>query len=817
MKTTKTLKTLLFSLCVTFALILSGCTDDREYNPVEDDYSTFDSGFLTDPDFDFTSELSETETYEFLTHTIYAEPIGLQGFEGEFALDYEENPMITVENEIEFVEIIVQFHTPSQIALELADDIRQGRGVGNHNARYTHARRERRARMRGGDPFEQEALVAHENFEEQISGEFAEGEGIDIRLLDDVEVIHEHHLLFNGLHLRVPVQLVEFIAGLPEVYAIFPHVPLEVPDIDFDDILPEFEVSSQEQSEQSDVLANELQGEDENLQPEMAFDASRFTTISANFMSFTREYLGIDTLNNLNGTGTITGAGVRVGVIDSGIDHNHPRFAPFRDNTGQIRGHNSHENGFGGCTHGTRVSGAVIGIAPGVELWHYRINMSSNTGGMTTTAALEQAVRDGMDVVNMSFGAAINHPFEMFSAQINTAVLNGLVVVASAGNSGVGPYIMTRPSVEALSIGVAAAQRGGDRHNLGDVLRSYSSRGPIGVTHHIGPDIAAPSGVVTTDVGGGYAIGTGTSHAAPVISGIAALVLQSHPTATPLEVKARMTTTARAMGTNTNGGISVTQHGAGMVQPVAAVSPPIVITTQHAVPLTANQNTVWSTQTMPSFSFGELRSGTLATNLNTIPASIRNTSNTTRTVRLEIDGPNIGRATDLVQATLSRQTMTLTPGQTGDFSLTVSARGSVPNDFYGGHVVVRDDETNTVLGRSPFLLVNQTGTANVNASQLSFNMGGADVTPSGINWINVNHGTALQNYINNLPAFTRHYGGITDGAPTRPGYSYNGWSLNNDCTQMIDETSTMPTANTTLFACWEEIHIPTAPRPRPLF
>ncbi|QKE73959.1 S8 family serine peptidase [Arthrobacter citreus] len=195
-------------------------------------------------------------------------------------------------------------------------------------------------------------------------------------------------------------------------------------------------------------------------------------------------YLGVDKLHDEG----YTGKGVKVGVIDTGIDYNHPDLKgaykggyDFVDNdtdpmeTTYTDWKNSKKaettNGSTYYTeHGTHVSGmiagrgvnnseyATTGIAPDADLYVYRVLGPYGSG--TTDAILsgiDKAVADGMDVINLSLGAAVNDPLFPTSMAVNYAVLSGVTTVVAAGNSGSDLYTLGSPGAAALPISVGAS------------------------------------------------------------------------------------------------------------------------------------------------------------------------------------------------------------------------------------------------------------------------------------------------------------------------------------------------------------------------
>ncbi|PEL06030.1 S8 family serine peptidase [Bacillus sp. AFS017336] len=195
-------------------------------------------------------------------------------------------------------------------------------------------------------------------------------------------------------------------------------------------------------------------------------------------------YLGVDKLHEEG----FTGKGIKVGVIDTGIDYNHPDLKDaykggydFVDNdadpmeTTYTDWKNSKKievsNGSTYYTeHGTHVSGIIAGqgvstseysttgVAPDADLYVYRVLGPYGSG--TTDAILsgiDKAVADGMDVINLSLGASINDPLFPTSMAVNYAVLSGVTAVVAAGNSGSDMYTLGSPGAAALPLSVGAS------------------------------------------------------------------------------------------------------------------------------------------------------------------------------------------------------------------------------------------------------------------------------------------------------------------------------------------------------------------------
>jgi len=607
--------------------------------------------------------------YGILTSTLNGS-VGMQGFEGNYA--------ISCPNDI--VEIIVQFVTPPSVALRLMDE------------RAISPQRVGRALV--GDSFEEQALSAHNLFSQQLGSipvPFGSGRST-------TEILSEHHRLFNGVFMRVPGYMVSMIAALPEVFAVTPNVAF-------------YTMAELEQWKFASYLQDEMVLYDDCMSISTVDTQVHYSPFFVNpdFMLTVREHLELDYIHDpVMGMG-ITGAGVRVAVLDTGIYHAHPEFARFLNpETGRIRGHGGvHFTNSPSCNtyrfsrnHGTTVSGTVIGVAPGIELWHYRVDLGDDEGAMHIIAGIEASYLDDIHVVNMSFGTP-GTPFNPKSYVVNIATLSGMVMISTAGNwAGLGNQMFTigSPGNASIAIAVGAGYFGGVNYSRGDRRVPYSSIGPSSHVYHIKPDVLAPTYVITTDLYSQYTTSHpvgGTSHAAPIITGIAALLLEAFPNATPYEIKARIMNTARPLAFGSN---SVFAVGAGFVQPLQALTNEAIVTAEHLVPLTSNPSAPFEPAIMSSLSFGGICINDNEGMNKTIPIVIRNTSSNTQTYTISYmftNNPN-----NAATISLSSTSVTITPSNARQIYSTMIIDTGTPLGFYEGYIYISDGTK--VVARLPF-------------------------------------------------------------------------------------------------------------------
>ncbi|PEL09928.1 S8 family serine peptidase [Bacillus sp. AFS017336] len=225
---------------------------------------------------------------------------------------------------------------------------------------------------------------------------------------------------------------------------------------------------------------------DATVKSELPVEGKEATSTSTGKgMADERTYLKIDKLHQEG----YTGKGVKVAVLDTGVDYNHPDIkAAFKGGYDFVDNDKDPMETTmddwvkagkpGGTTgaasyvteHGTHVSGTIVGqgkneseyattgIAPDADLYVYRVLGPGGSGSTENIiAGIDQAVADGMDVMNLSLGANYNDPLLAESIAINNAVLNGVTAVVAAGNAGNKMYTLGSPGTAALALTVGAS------------------------------------------------------------------------------------------------------------------------------------------------------------------------------------------------------------------------------------------------------------------------------------------------------------------------------------------------------------------------
>jgi subtilisin family serine protease len=285
------------------------------------------------------------------------------------------------------------------------------------------------------------------------------------------------------------------------------------------------------------------------------------------------------------------GDGMKIAIIDDGVDQAHPFLSPagYTMPPGFPKGqtkyttakvivaraftpaaptskyaalpfdpensfHATHVAGIAAGNHGTRVvfqstAYTVSGIAPRAYIGNYKAltiptpNFGLDGNSPEIAAAIEAAVNDGMDVINLSLGEPEVEPGrDVVVKALEGAAAAGVVPVVAAGNDfeDFGRGSVGSPGSAPSAITVAASTKAG-------VIASFSSSGPTPVSTQMKPDVTAPGVAILSSVPGGegtWDTFNGTSMASPHIAGSAALLEQRHPDWTVAQIKSALVQTA---------------------------------------------------------------------------------------------------------------------------------------------------------------------------------------------------------------------------------------------------------------------------------
>ncbi|BCG56826.1 S8 family serine peptidase [Paenibacillus sp. URB8-2] len=264
----------------------------------------------------------------------------------------------------------------------------------------------------------------------------AEGEGLDLR------VNYKYNTVLNGFEVTIPANEIPELAQIPGVKSIY---------------------------ENSTWYPIPVEEADAAIQGTLEHGAAPLHQIGAD-AAWAKDF---------------TGAGLKVGVIDTGVDYLHPDIAPaykggwdsFYNDDDPYEEEPNADKKFEGTSHGTHVSGTIIGrfanptseivqkgVAYGADLYVYKVlgynpaNPSSASGSSAQVIdGIERSVKDGMDVINLSLGSDaekdVNSPDAI---AINNAILSGVTAVIANGNAGPGEYTLGSPATSQLAISVGA-------------------------------------------------------------------------------------------------------------------------------------------------------------------------------------------------------------------------------------------------------------------------------------------------------------------------------------------------------------------------
>ena len=255
--------------------------------------------------------------------------------------------------------------------------------------------------------------------------------------------------------------------------------------------------------------------------------SSQFEADALHAMPLIEPLAGIDSGWAWDGS---QGEGVRVAIVDSGVEHDHPAIGGMvkrgvviswdSDSPDKVRTEEEHSpTDVSG--HGTACAGIIHAIAPAAEIYSVRVLGKDMTGkAMQFAAGLRWSIDNGMHVVNLSLSTSKIEYFSLFHELADLAYFHNVVLVSAANNFPVASY----PSLYSSVISVAAAE-GDDPYTY-----YYNPSPPV--------EFGAPGiDVKVAWVNHGSCRITGNSFAAPHIAGLAARILGKHPHLTPFQIK----------------------------------------------------------------------------------------------------------------------------------------------------------------------------------------------------------------------------------------------------------------------------------------
>src|SRR6266850_1503270 len=420
---------------------------------------------------------------------------------------------------------------------------------------------------------------------------------------------------------------------------------------------------------------------------------------------------------------------------DVGLKAQRPwEFASARD----YNGHGSHTSSTAGGNHGVLGTGAAAvfgpmsGIAPRARIAMYKALWStqdaSTASGFTSdlVAAIDQAVADGVDVINYSISGSLTNFLDPAEIAFLNAANAGVFVAASAGNSGPTTSTVAHPSPWITTVAAGTHNRSGQGSvQLGATTyhgaslatavgpapftASFSSRGPLraGNGNLLKPDVIAPGQDIIAAVAppgnGGqlFNLYSGTSMSSPHVAGLAALLKDLHADWTPMMIKsALMTSASDVLDANTNP-LVIFRQGAGHVAHNKAADPGLVLdsgindwlaflcgATSGVTPATCNALAGAGFSLDPSnLNMASIAVGALP-GIQTVKRRVTNVGSQTATYTAAVTGMTG------FDVNVSPSSLMLSPGQTKSFNVTFTRTAAALNAYTGGQLTWTDGTHN---------------------------------------------------------------------------------------------------------------------------
>lgn len=380
----------------------------------------------------------------------------------------------------------------------------------------------------------------------------------------------------------------------------------------------------------------------------------------------------------------LTGDGVTVAVLDTGVDQTHPDLAGR-----EVGEHNFTDSAdaVDRVGHGTHVGSTIAGggakykgVAHGAKLLDGKVLSDQGWGQESwIIAGMEWAAEQGADIVNLSLGGEDTAEVDPLEAAVNRLTAErGTLFVIAAGNSGPSAGSVGSPGSADAALTVGSVERD-------DKLSFFSSRGPRVGDGGIKPDVTAPGseivaakakeGFIGTPVEPGYVSMSGTSMATPHVAGAAALLAQKNPQWTSGQLKAALTASARPTA-----GESAYAQGSGRIDVAKSLA----------------QN-VTSEPTSVSFGVPQWPHDDDQPVSKEITYRNGGTAPVTLDLTADVLGPD-GKPAPAGMITLSRDRVEVPAGGTATVGVTSDTRLGSVDGAYSGAVVAKSGET---VARTP--------------------------------------------------------------------------------------------------------------------
>ncbi|MDV7216805.1 S8 family peptidase [Streptomyces prunicolor] len=369
------------------------------------------------------------------------------------------------------------------------------------------------------------------------------------------------------------------------------------------------------------------------------------------------------------------GKGVKVAILDTGIDATHP---DLKDRIDASKNFSAAADTVDRAGHGTHVASTIAGsgaesggkykgVAPGARLLIGKVLDDTGTGDDSgIIAGMQWAVAEGAKVVNMSLGGADSADTDPIELAVNdlSASSHTLFVVA-AGNDGPDEGTIGSPGSAAAALTVGAVGRD-------DSIAGFSSRGPT-ADGSLKPDITAPGvaivaakaaeGTMGDAAADGYVSMSGTSMATPHVAGSAAILAQEHPDWTGQQIKAALTASAKPTA-----GTSAYTQGTGRVDVAKAITQQVT---------SSPTSLGFGTQQYPHTDDQPVTKDVTYRNAGTEPVTLD--------LATEAYG-NDGKPATEGMFTVSPQQLTVPAGGEASATVTADTRGGTAEGAFGGSV-----------------------------------------------------------------------------------------------------------------------------------